>query len=63
VQEVEHPQYGKVKVVGPPATFSDSRIGIQSPPPMLGEHNREILTGILSYADDEVEKLRLNEVI
>jgi len=63
VQEVEHPQYGKVKIVGPPATFSDSRIGIQSPPPMLGEHNREILTGILSYADDEVEKLRQNEVI
>jgi crotonobetainyl-CoA:carnitine CoA-transferase CaiB-like acyl-CoA transferase len=63
VQEVTHPQYGKVKVVGPPATFSDSRIGIQSPPPMLGEHNREILTGILDYAEDEVEKLRQNEVI
>jgi crotonobetainyl-CoA:carnitine CoA-transferase CaiB-like acyl-CoA transferase len=63
VQEVEHPQYGKVKVVGPPATFSDSRIGIQSPPPMLGEHNREILTGILGFAEDEVEKLRQNEVI
>ncbi|MBP1714093.1 MAG: CoA-transferase family protein [Deltaproteobacteria bacterium] len=63
VQEVEHPQYGKVKVVGPPATFSDSRIGIQSPPPMLGEHNREILTGILGYPENEVEKLRLNEVI
>ncbi|RPJ41936.1 MAG: CoA transferase [Deltaproteobacteria bacterium] len=63
VQEVEHPQYGKVKVVGPPATFSDSRIGIQSPPPMLGEHNREILTGILGFAEDEVEKLRRNEVI
>ena len=63
VQEVEHPQYGKVKVIGPPATFSDSRIGIQSPPPMLGEHNREILTGILGYADDEVESLRKKEAI
>lgn len=63
VQEVEHPQYGKVKVVGPPATFSDSPIGIQSPPPMLGEHNREILTGILNYTDGEVEDLRQNEVI
>jgi crotonobetainyl-CoA:carnitine CoA-transferase CaiB-like acyl-CoA transferase len=30
---------------------------------MLGEHNREILTGILGYAEDEVEKLRQNEVI
>jgi crotonobetainyl-CoA:carnitine CoA-transferase CaiB-like acyl-CoA transferase len=63
VQEVEHPQYGKVKVVGPPATFSDSQIGIQSPPPMLGEHNREILTRILGYTDDEVEGLRQNGVV
>jgi crotonobetainyl-CoA:carnitine CoA-transferase CaiB-like acyl-CoA transferase len=63
VQEVEHPQYGKVKVVGPPATFSDSKIGIQAPPPMLGEHNREILTQILGYAEDQVEGLKKNGVI
>jgi len=63
VQEVEHPQYGKVKVVGPPATFSDSKIGIQAPPPMLGEHNAEILTRILGYAEDQVESLRKNGVI
>jgi crotonobetainyl-CoA:carnitine CoA-transferase CaiB-like acyl-CoA transferase len=63
VQEVEHPRYGKVKVVGPPATFSDSRIGIQSPPPMLGEHNHEILTRVLGYTDDQVHKLRQDGVI
>jgi formyl-CoA transferase len=63
VQEVEHPQYGKVKVVGPPATFSDSQIRIQSPPPVLGEHNREILTQILGFAEDQVERFKKNEVI
>jgi len=63
VQEVEHPRYGKVKVVGPPATFSESRIGIQSPPPMLGEHNREILMGLLGYSPEEVEKLKGQGVI
>jgi crotonobetainyl-CoA:carnitine CoA-transferase CaiB-like acyl-CoA transferase len=52
-----------VKVVGPPAVFSDSPVGIQSPPPMLGEHNREILTGILGYSDDEIEQLRQKEAI
>ena len=31
VKEVNHPHYGPVKVVGPPATFSESPIGIQSP--------------------------------
>jgi len=63
VQEVEHPHYGKVKVVGPPATFSESEIGIQNPPPLLGEHNREILTHLLGYSDEEVESLRDQGVI
>jgi crotonobetainyl-CoA:carnitine CoA-transferase CaiB-like acyl-CoA transferase len=55
VQEVEHPHYGRVKVVGPPATFSESTVGIQCPPPLLGEHNREILTRLLGYSEDQVQ--------
>ncbi len=63
VQEVEHPHYGKVKVVGPPATFSESRIGIQSPPPLLGEHNREVLTSLLGYSEEQVKRLSEEGVI
>ena len=63
VQEVEHPYYGKVKVVGPPATFSESAVGIQSPPPTLGEHNQEILTGLLGYKEQEVQDLKDQGVI
>jgi crotonobetainyl-CoA:carnitine CoA-transferase CaiB-like acyl-CoA transferase len=63
VEEVEHPHYGKVKMVGPPATFSESAVVIQSPPPMLGEHNREILTSLLGYSDQKVEDLRNQGVI
>ena len=63
VREVEHPHYGKVKVVGPPATFSESAIGIQSPPPLLGEHNQEILTQLLGYSDEEVQDLKERGVI
>jgi succinate--hydroxymethylglutarate CoA-transferase len=55
---VEHPHYGKVKVVGPPATFSESTVGIQSPPPLLGEHNREILTRLLGYSEDQVKSFQ-----
>jgi crotonobetainyl-CoA:carnitine CoA-transferase CaiB-like acyl-CoA transferase len=58
VQEVEHSHYGKVKVVGPPATFSESAVGIQCPPPLLGEHNEEILTLLLGYSAEEVERLK-----
>jgi crotonobetainyl-CoA:carnitine CoA-transferase CaiB-like acyl-CoA transferase len=55
VQEVEHPHYGKVKVVGPPAAFSESAVGVQGPPPLLGEHNREILTRLLGYTEEQVK--------
>lgn len=63
VQEVEHPHYGKVKVVGPPATFSESRISIQSPPPLLGEHNREILTSLLGYSENQIKSFAEEGVI
>jgi len=63
VKEVEHPYYGKVKIVGPPATFSESKIGIQSPPPMLGEHNQEILTQLLGYSDEQVQALKDQGII
>jgi len=63
VKEVEHPHYGKIRMVGPPATFSESKIGIQSPPPMLGEHNQEILTQILGYSDEQVQALKDQGII
>jgi formyl-CoA transferase len=63
VQEVEHSLYGRVKVIGPPATFSESEIRIQSAPPVLGEHNREILTGLLGYSDEQVNSLKDLQII
>ena len=56
VQEVEHPHYGKVKVVGPPATFSESGSASRARP-LLGEHNREVLTSLLGYSEEQVKRL------
>jgi crotonobetainyl-CoA:carnitine CoA-transferase CaiB-like acyl-CoA transferase len=63
VKEVEHPKYGKVKIVGPPARFSRSAVGIQSAPPVLGEHNQEILTRLLGYSADATKSLEEEGVI
>jgi len=63
VREIEHPHYGKAKMVGPPATFSESRVDIQSPPPTLGEHNEEILTQLLALPVEEVKSLKNQGVI
>jgi len=63
VKEIEHPFYGKVKAVGPPVTFSDSRIEVTAPPPLLGENNEEILTSLLGYSSAEVRQLKEQEII
>lgn len=63
VKELEHPLYGKVKVVGPPATFSGSEINLGTPPPLLGENNEEILTSLLGFSLEEVQKLKEQEII
>ncbi len=58
VKEVNHPHYGKARVVGPPAAFSESKIEVRSAPPLLGEHNEEILAGLLGYPWEKMEELR-----
>jgi crotonobetainyl-CoA:carnitine CoA-transferase CaiB-like acyl-CoA transferase len=63
VKEVNHPHYGKAKVVGPPAVFSESDIKIQSPPPLLGEHSEEILSGLLGYSREKVDQLKKSGAI
>ena len=63
IKEIEHPKYGKVKIVGPPASFSGSAVGVQSPPPILGEHNQEILTQLLGYTADAIPSLKEEGVI
>jgi crotonobetainyl-CoA:carnitine CoA-transferase CaiB-like acyl-CoA transferase len=35
----------------------------RTPPPLLGQHNREILQGILGLSDARIEELRRNRLI
>lgn len=43
ITEMEHPQIGKVRVVGNPITLSDTPLTTTTPPPELGQHSEEIL--------------------
>jgi crotonobetainyl-CoA:carnitine CoA-transferase CaiB-like acyl-CoA transferase len=43
VQELDHPTAGKFKTIGPVWRFSDTPAKIQSPPPLLGQHTKEVL--------------------
>jgi formyl-CoA transferase len=56
IVEVEHPERGSFKTVGLPFTLSDSPVEV-TPPPLLGEHNAEILQELLDRSEGELERL------
>jgi crotonobetainyl-CoA:carnitine CoA-transferase CaiB-like acyl-CoA transferase len=43
VMEIDHPIEGKVKSIGFPVKLSETKQRVRRPPPLLGEHNEEIL--------------------
>jgi crotonobetainyl-CoA:carnitine CoA-transferase CaiB-like acyl-CoA transferase len=36
---------------------------VRGPAPLLGEHNKEVICGVLGYSDDEFAALKENGVI
>jgi formyl-CoA transferase len=50
IVDVAHPERGTFKTVGCPFRLSDSPVEI-TPPPLLGEHNAEILSELLAARD------------
>jgi len=53
---VQHPERGEYISVGCPIKLSDSPVEVARSP-LLGEHTREILTEVLGYADDDLERV------
>ncbi|NQW22603.1 MAG: CoA transferase [SAR202 cluster bacterium] len=60
--EMAHPTLGKIKQTGLPIKFSRTPGGLDRHPPLLGEHNQEVLTS-LGYSSAEIEELKAQEVI
>eukprot|EP00298_Acanthocystis_sp_HF-20_P010096 c18672_g1_i1.p1 GENE.c18672_g1_i1~~c18672_g1_i1.p1 ORF type:complete len:423 (+),score=136.13 c18672_g1_i1:26-1270(+) len=63
VQEVEHPTAGKIKVAGIPIKFSKTPGSIRLPPPLLGQHTKEVLKNILNYSENQINELHQNGVV
>ncbi|XP_053974952.1 succinate--hydroxymethylglutarate CoA-transferase isoform X1 [Hylaeus volcanicus] len=63
VQEMEHSTGKKIKVVGPPVTYSYASNKVRLAPPMLGQHTEEILRNILNYSDNKVQMLKKTNVV
>jgi crotonobetainyl-CoA:carnitine CoA-transferase CaiB-like acyl-CoA transferase len=60
--EMPHPTLGSIKQTGLPIKFSLTPGGLDRHPPLLGEHNREILQS-LGYSDADIQSLKEQSVI
>ncbi len=61
--EMEHKRGGKIALVGSPMKFSQSPVEYKQAPPLLGEHNTEILGELLGLSKRERQKLAEEGII
>jgi crotonobetainyl-CoA:carnitine CoA-transferase CaiB-like acyl-CoA transferase len=62
IVEYDHPTEGKIKSIGIPIKFSDTKADKITPPPVLGQHNDEILE-LIGYDHAQTDKLRKEGII
>ena len=61
--DIEHPKAGRYRSVSFPVKFTETKTVVRSAAPLLGQHNREVLEGILGYDHSRIEKLEKEGVI
>ena len=59
---VEHPVWGKIKMLGFPWTFQETPASVKREAPELGQHTEEILLE-MGYSWDDITELKSAEVI
>ncbi len=62
LKDVDHPAGGSFRTIGPVWHLADTPAEIKAPPPTLGQHTDEVLTGIGMNAID-LQRLRAAKVI
>ncbi len=61
VADYQHPRYGRFRQFGHLIHFSGTPGRIGGPPPLLGQHSREVLSG-LGYSAEDIQRLREKNV-
>ena len=63
-EPITHPEAGPHLYPGPLVRFSEQPLSpVRTPAPTLGQHNHELLCGLLGLSDDEYERLEADGVI
>ncbi len=61
--KIEHPTAGLIDLPGFPYKMSGTPANLHRPPPLLGEHNTEILEQLLGYSAEKIALLKKQKVI
>ena len=61
--EINHPVAGTFKYPGAPGKLSETPWAVDSPAPLLGQHNEEIYCKRLGYSKEKLETLRTGGII
>ena len=60
--EMPHPLSGSMAGVASPMRFSDTPVEYTAPPPLLGQHTRDVLSGVLGISDEELDRLAARKI-
>jgi CoA:oxalate CoA-transferase len=63
IVQLDHKLAGKFVVPQHPVKYSVTPPQIKAPAPLLGEHNDEVLKGLLGYDDAKLAELRAAGII
>ena len=55
--------FGEVALLASPMRFADTPVTYQVPPPLRGQHTREVLQQVLGYDDDRIDALHARGVV
>ena len=61
--DMPHPLGGVAPVVRSPLRLSETPVEYRLPPPMLGQHNEEVLKGLLGKSPADVAKLKAAKIV
>jgi len=63
IVELEHPRAGRIRATGSPLKLSRGAGSAPTPPPLSGQHNREVYCGILGLAAEELAALEAEGIV
>ena len=60
---LDHPEVGSTLYNRLPVAFSKTPAQMKTAAPLLGQHTREVLSGMLGYADSEIDQMIEKEIL